>query len=66
MNSPTTTITNDVAAHLTKIGLRATAEILDDLIARVAKSRWNGTPSFLMLPPSQPCLIACFTTQTSL
>lgn len=41
MNSPTTTITNDLPARLTKIGLRATAENLDDLIARAAKNRWS-------------------------
>ncbi len=41
MNSPTTTTMNDLATRLTKIGLRATAESLDDLIARAAKNRWS-------------------------
>lgn len=40
MNSPTKT-TTDLLTRLTKIGLRATAENLDDLIARSIKNRWS-------------------------
>jgi len=41
MNSQTTMTTTDLAARLTKIGLRATAESLDDLLARATKNRWS-------------------------
>lgn len=46
MNSPemTTTMTNhDLAGRLSQIGLRATAEGLDDLIARASKQKWSVT-----------------------
>jgi len=43
MNSSTTTTTNnDLAGRLSRIGLRCTAEHLDDLIARAAKQRWSA------------------------
>lgn len=41
MNSQTT-MNNDLAARLTKIGLRATAEGLDDFIARSTKQKWSS------------------------
>src|SRR5438132_13707653 len=43
MNSRTmtTTMNNDLASRLTKIGLRATAESLDDLMARASKQKWS-------------------------
>jgi DNA replication protein DnaC len=36
-----TTTNNDLAGRLSKIGLRATAEGLDDLIARASKQKWS-------------------------
>ncbi len=39
MNSPTTTITNDLTAQLSRIGLRATASNLDDFLARATRQR---------------------------
>lgn len=40
MNSATTT-TNDLSGQLLRIGLRATAEGLDDLLARAIKQKWS-------------------------
>lgn len=40
MNSATTT-NNDLPANLLRIGLRATAEGLDDLLARAIKQKWS-------------------------
>lgn len=43
MSSPTIkTNSNDLASRLVKIGLRSTAESLDDLIARASKNRWSS------------------------
>jgi DNA replication protein DnaC len=39
MNSLTTS--NDLARQLRQIGLQATADGLDDLLARAAKQRWS-------------------------
>lgn len=41
MNSQMTTTNNDLVARLTRIGLRATAETLNDLIARATKQKWS-------------------------
>lgn len=40
MNSATTT-TNDLSGQLSRIGLRATSEGLDDLLARAVKQKWS-------------------------
>lgn len=41
MNSPTMTMKNDLTTQLMRIGLRATSEGLDDLVARATKHRWS-------------------------
>lgn len=40
MNSATT-MTNDLSGQLSRIGLRATSEGLDDLLARAVKQKWS-------------------------
>ena len=41
MNSRTPTMTTDLSHQLTRVGLRATASNLNDLIARATKHRWS-------------------------
>ena len=41
MISPTTTPLNDLATHLNKLGLRASASNLDDLISRATRGRFS-------------------------
>jgi DNA replication protein DnaC len=41
MSSPTTIPTPDLARQLAQLGLHATAETLDDMIARATKGRWS-------------------------
>jgi DNA replication protein DnaC len=40
MNSPNTNLTNDLPRQLTHLGLHATADNLEDLLARAIKGRW--------------------------
>jgi len=40
MNSPNTNLTNDLPRQLTHLGLHATADNLEDLLARATKGRW--------------------------
>jgi len=42
MSSPSTTPTNDLPKQLTHLGLHATADNLDDLVARATKGRWSA------------------------
>jgi len=42
MSSPTPTLTTDLTAALTQIGLVATAQNLEDFIARATKGRWSA------------------------
>jgi DNA replication protein DnaC len=39
--NPATTMTNDLSGQLSRIGLRATSEGLDDLLARAIKQKWS-------------------------
>jgi DNA replication protein DnaC len=41
MPSPSTTTPTDLAPQLIKLGLRATADSLDDLLARAIKAQWS-------------------------
>ena len=41
MNSPKTLTTTDLHSQLLQLGLRATAQGMDDFIARATKSRWS-------------------------
>src|SRR5713226_3530868 len=42
MNSPTTIKTTDLAAQLALLGLKSTAQNLDDFVARATKGRWSA------------------------